>query len=359
METTTRQSRIFEFDIIRVLAMFWVVTYHFGAEYSLGPFQPVINFFCVTPNFDFGNVAVTMFLILSGALLYSKYGKQTGKLGTFYLKRFKSIYPPFWIVNLYVILSMARHWMADGNPFFAGNPLKLLLTVTGFDGYLQIFGVDTYYFCGEWFVGAIVLLYLLFPLLTWAYRKSRVGLLVFLGIGYGLQFVWPDSRMWDISAFPVTLVLKFVLGFLLMDYLPKLRRGAVCWSSLLVFLVLCLADVPLPGLCKNDLLGTVAGISVFLLVLNLGNRIRETSLVGKSVQKLAPVTYCVFLIQHIAIVWLQMAFVKVLGRPVETFGPWLSLGILAVTFAMTLMAAYGLKFVSDRAVKFVDRKFLS
>ena len=354
------EKRIREFDVVRVLAMFWVVTYHFGCEYAVGPYAPIMNFFCVTPNFDFGNVAVTMFLVLSGALLYGRYGKAPiENLGAFYVKRFKTIYPPFWILNLYILVSMLRHWMSEGNLFFAGNPLKLLLTVVGFDGYFQLFGFDSYYFCGEWFVGAILLLYLLFPLLTWMYRKCRFALLIVLGLGYILQFVWPNSWNWEISAFPATLVLKFTLGFLLMDLLPKLRRGAVCWSSLLVFLVLCLADVPLPGLCKNDLLGTVAGISVFLLVLNFGNRIQETSLVWRSVQKLAPVTYCVFLIQHIAIVWLQMAFVKVLGRPMETFDPWLCLGILAVTFAITLMAAYGLKFVSDRAVKFVDRKFLS
>jgi len=357
MEKFAKPSRIFEFDIIRVLAMFWVVTYHFGYEYSLGSLVPVVNFFCVTPNFDFGNVAVTMFLVLSGALLYSKYGNETGSLRTFYVKRVKSIYPPFWILNLYIVFTMARHWVSDGRPFFAGNPLKLLFTVIGFDGYLQLFGFETYYFCGEWFVGAIVMLYLAFPLLAWFYRKNRVALLSVLALGYGLQFVLAYSGEWDINPFPVTLMLKFVLGFLLMDLLPRLRGKSVGWISLALFLGLCLFDFPY-DLPKKDLLGSVAGIAVFLAVLNFGGRLKDGAL-GKAVQKLSPVTYCVFLIQHIAIAWLQMGFVKVLGRPVETFSSALSLGILAINLAVIIVGAYLLNFVSGKAVKIVERKFLS
>lgn len=359
MEPVAKSSRVLAFDIIRVLAMFWVVTYHFGCEYSYGPFSPVVNFFCVTPNFDFGNVAVTMFLMLSGALLYRKYGNgNVGSLPAFYFKRAKAIYPAFWILNLYVLLTMVRHWISDGNPFFAGNPLKLLLTFSGVDGYLKLFDYESYYFCGEWFVAAIILLYLLFPFLAWAYRKNRIVLLAVLVLCYGLQFVWPNSRSWEISAFPPTLVLKFVLGFLLMDLLPRLHNRVVGLASLVVFLALSLLNTP-GGIYKNDLAGTVAGIAAFLFVLNIGSRIKETSLAGSVVLKLAPLTYCVFLIQHIAIVWLQMAFVKVLGRPAVEFSSPLCLAVLAVTMVAVLVAAYALKLISDKAVKFAESKFLS
>jgi len=341
--------------------MFWVVTYHFGCEYSFGPNSPIVNFFCITPNFDFGNVAVTMFLMLSGALLYRKYGNgNIGPLSAFYIKRAKAIYPAFWIVNLYVILTIIRHWISDGNPFFAGNPLKLLLTLTGFDGYAQLFGFETYYFCGEWFVGAIVFLYLLFPLLAWLYRKNRTALLLVLVILYGIQFCLYagyfgllGNEKLLISALPFTLLLKFVLGFLLMDLLPQLRRSAVKWISLAVFLVLCLVNVP-EGFYKNDLLGTVAGISVFLAVLNFGNSVRESSLVGKLVSMLAPVTYCVFLIQHVAIVWSQIVFVKILGRSMESFSQVLCLGLLVLTFGIILTIAYLLNGVSGKSVKIVS-----
>ncbi len=362
MTESAKKTRILEFDIIRVLAMFWVVTYHFGCEYGL-PFSvgtaPILNVFCLTPNFDFGNVAVTMFLVLSGALLYGKYGENTGNIFEFYKKRFKTIYPPFWILNLYVVAAMLRHWLSDGNPFFAGNPLKLLLTVTGFDGYVRLFGFENYYFCGEWFVGAIVLLYLLFPVLTWIYRKKRTVLLALLLILYGLQFMLPNGEELTISALPVTLVLKFVLGFLLMDLLPRLRNRGVAWVALIVFTGLCfLQDFPLPIL-RNDLLGSFAGMAVFLMVLNFCSGVRIDSPMGKIVQKLAPYTYCVFLLQHICISWLQIGFVKVLGKNAAEFSPVICMGLLATTLFVTIVAAYALKLISDKAVKFAESKFLS
>lgn len=156
-------------------------------------------------------------------------------------------------------------------------------------------------------MGTIVLLYLLFPMLTWAYRKNRIALFVVLCLGYGLQYVWPDSWNWEISALPVTLMLKSVLGFLLMDFLPRQRCPAV----------------------------------------------------KKAVAKLAPMAYCVFLLQHICINWMRIVFVKVVGVPYTEFSPMLCLGLLAVTFAILLVASYLLKIVSDRAVKFAESKFLS
>lgn len=362
MEKSLKASRILELDFVRVLAMFWVVTYHFGIDYSRTSetvSRPLVNFFYDTPNFDFGNVAVTMFLLLSGALLYGKYGRTPAEnLGSFYKKRALSIYPPFWIANLFVVVALARHWLSDGTPFFAGNPLKLLLTVVGFDGYTRLYGLENYYFCGEWFVGAIVLLYLLFPVLSWAYRKGKVALYGVLGIAYVLQMVFLDDGRWIISALPFTLLLKFALGFLLMDALSKLRSLPVGLGALAVFLGLCLIDIPV-STCKNDFFGTVAGISVFLWVLNFGGLLTKVPLLGKTVLKLAPLTYCVFLIQHVTILWLQILFVKVLGRPALEFSPALCMGLFVVTFMVALVVACGLKFVSDKTVKLVKRKFLS
>ena len=58
---------------MRVLAMFFVITYHFGCEYALARL-PFVNLFCTTSNYDFGNIAVTIFIALSGGLLYKRYG---------------------------------------------------------------------------------------------------------------------------------------------------------------------------------------------------------------------------------------------------------------------------------------------
>ena len=67
------QKRIQELDVLRVLAMLFVVTYHFALQY-VAEGIPFFNLFCTTVNYDFGNIAVTLFIALSGGLLYKKYG---------------------------------------------------------------------------------------------------------------------------------------------------------------------------------------------------------------------------------------------------------------------------------------------
>lgn len=352
MEQNVKTSRIPELDLVRVIAMLLVVTYHFGCEYG-GPQSPTLNFFCNTVNFDFGNVAVTLFLALSGALLYRKYRDcDVGSLGKFYAARIRAIYPPFWIMNLYILVSMARHFMSEGSPFFAGNPLKLLLTVVGFDGYVQMFGVETYYFCGEWFLGGIIFLYLLFPLLVWLYKKSAVALVVILSLGYGLQFLLDSNWDYVFSILPLTLLWKFVLGFVVMDVLPKIKNAAVGLFSLALFLVLCFVDIP--GRLNLDFLGSVSAFLLFPAVLWMGGFLMKLSPLKKLICFLAPISYCVFLIQHIAIVWLQMLFAR-LGI---AFDGLTCAGLLVVTLLATFIAAWCLKFAADKVTPFLPFSIL-
>ena len=140
--------------------MVFVITYHFGCKYAEEGLS-FFNFFYLTPNYDFGNIAVTIYLVLSGGLLYNRYGLISNAnktsdgdilrggskpsrttLKEFYLKRAKVIYPPFWITCLYIPLSIVRHLLTDGNAFSTAHPLTLFLSVVGFDGYAKLFGIN-------------------------------------------------------------------------------------------------------------------------------------------------------------------------------------------------------------------------
>lgn len=352
MEEYAKTSRIPELDLVRVIAMLLVVTYHFGMEYRANGFD-VANFLCVTVNYDFGNVAVTLFLLLSGALLFRKYGDSSvGSLKKFYAVRARAIYPPFWIMNLYVVFSLVRHQVSDGSPFFAGNPLKLLLTVTGFDGYVRMFGFENYYFCGDWFIGGIVLLYLLFPLLVWTYKKCRMLLLAVLAVGYGLQYLLVtlvhsslDFRT-VFSILPFTLMLKFVLGFFVMEYLHLLRKKCVAVLSLILVLVLSLVN--LPGILNLDFFGTLCGVCLFPVILSAGSVLLKKKFFQKGFSRLAPMAYCVFLIQHVAINWSLLGLGKMFARMGWNVNAWNGFALLAMTLAIIFIAAWCLKLASDK-----------
>ena len=343
------EKRIQELDVLRVLAMFFVITYHFGCEYALARL-PFVNLFCVTSNYDFGNIAVTIFVALSGGLLYKRYGDIGRDLKTFYVKRAKAIYPPFWILSLYIPLSMIRHFLADGNPFFMGSPFKLLLTIIGFDGYARLFGVDTYAFCGDWFVGAIVMLYLLYPLLAKCYRKAPIVTLVTLAILYVSQFLFPIKYDELFSALPITLIFKFCMGFALIENLDRLRNRRVAIAAGAIFLAITI--VTIPGSRHMDYAGTIAAFALFAVVFYIAPRLLRHNAVKVPVQKLAALSYCVFLVQHVGIVWTQTAFIKIFAKMHWDFSAWNVMGLLVLTFVAILLVSWVLKRISDTIVKF-------
>lgn len=349
-------KRIFEFDVLRVIAMLFIITYHFGVEYNNVNLN-VFNFLCLTPNFDFGNIGVTIFFVLSGALLYDKYGlSQSFSIKPFYLKRFKSIYPPFWILNIYIILSMIRHGIADGNPFFAGNPLKLLLTFFGLDGYLTALGFENYYFCGEWFIAPIVFLYLIFPLLICLYKKNSVLFMTLLSLLYFSQFFipLPASIKSSISLLPFTFILKFCIGFWIMDHMDFLKNRVLTFASLILFFVLCF--IKMPNYFAVDFYGSIASIALFITLYSISSLLLHSHSFKESILRLSPICYCIFLLQHICIVWSQKAFI-ILGDKFDiVFGKWQSLLLLMITIFLTFISAWVLNKISSFVVLKVQKR---
>lgn len=349
------EKRIQELDVLRVLAMLFVITYHFGCEYAAAGL-PFFNLFYLTPNYDFGNIAVTIFISMSGGLLYKKYGTidnsntpANSPLKTFYLKRAKAIYPSFWILNLYILFSIVRHLITDGNTFFMGHPLTLLLTVIGFDGYVKMFGVSTYAFCGDWFVGAIILLYLLYPLLAKCYHKFSTATLIVLAVLYALQYLLPAECTRVFSILPATLALKFCIGFFLIENLERLRNWHVALVAGIIFLAITFINIP--GRINTDCLGTIAAFTLFAVAFYVAPYLLQIKAVSIPVQKLAVLSYCVFLVQHVAICWTQPAFIKIFEKLHWEFSAWNVTGLLVITLMAILFAAWILKKVSDKIVQ--------
>jgi len=344
------EKRIRELDVLRVVAMLFVITYHFGALYGERGIVH-FNFLCFTPNYDFGNIAVTIFFILSGGLLYKKYGVLSGEsLKGFYLKRAKSIYPPFWILSLYIPFSLIRHWIADGNAFVHGHPAKLLLTLVGMDGYVQSFGYETYFFGGEWFVGAILISYLAYPMLARIYKVMPVVCLAMLLLGYGSQFfILKGNQLEWLNTMPVTFLLKFYLGFFLFDHMELFRKKGAALVGL--FLLLPLTFVNIPGIMNVDCFGTIAALCWFVVLFYSAHGVLQFGALDRGVQKLAALSYCVFLVQHVVISWTQMGYVRVFDKMQWDFSSWNVLALLLVTFLLILAVARVLKFVSDKFVR--------
>ena len=133
--------------------------------HSKGNFKILYN----TANSSFGFMFVTSFFCISGVVLYYNYPK-IKSVKRFYFKRWKSIYPSYYICFLYFFLRTAFNLK---KLFFKGHWSKIFLTLIGMDGYLS-YRIRTYYLIGEWFLGAIIIIYILYPLILCIVARNNL-----------------------------------------------------------------------------------------------------------------------------------------------------------------------------------------
>ena len=69
---------------------------------------------------------------------------------------------------------------------FRGHWIKFIYTIIGLDGYLY-YRIKTYFILGEWFLGAIIIIYILYPLLLMLIYKKILLFYLILIFGYYLM----------------------------------------------------------------------------------------------------------------------------------------------------------------------------
>ncbi|TVM16417.1 hypothetical protein DPQ33_12420 [Oceanidesulfovibrio indonesiensis] len=232
------RKRIFYLDVVRSVAITLVIVIHYNLNMaihglsSLGDesFLGVLN--------GQGVVVQSLFVALSGAALMLVYGKRDGSIhwGDYAKKRFLSIYPLFWVtyLALYIIRTVQKgHLMFSDLPAY-----RYIFTATAFDGWLQPI-VKTPYMIGEWFLGFIIILYCLFPLLLGLYRRSPALMMGVAFLVACIPVLYEPARLgMSLYTSPMARLFEFAFGMLfIMHYEDGVsRRQGVAAALLLVAL---------------------------------------------------------------------------------------------------------------------------
>lgn len=292
MMKAMKNERILSFDFIRAVSALLIVFYHMLRLFES---VPAWNHFPVPSGYvngDWGHGAVVpVFFMLSGAALVLTYPSLSRKdLKSFYFKRWKSLFPAFYLVWFIYYMKTA---LINGNPLFMGYPQWFLPTVFGMDGY-TLYLHENYYMVGEWFLGAIILLYLLYPILLFFYRKlfwisSAVIVALFL---LTIRF---NPFMIALSDNLIVCLLPFWCGMAYMKIRPKLKPSLIkSLPALALFLVLLL--VPLNT--NQTLVMTLAGILFFLFLDGFGTTVMRFRPVRFFFQGIGSLSYEIFLVHH-------------------------------------------------------------
>lgn len=270
-------------DLVRVLCAVGIILYHISCYTA----ESTPKLFYTYANGYFGEVIVGIFLLVSGGVLYYNYPK-VESLRVFWYKRWKSLFPMFYVTWLYYYINSV---IAEGSFFYRGKRV-LLLSLLGLDGYFS-YRIDTYYKVGEWFLGAIVLLYALYPLFLKLIRRFDWKILLILVP----LWLWQVNTDWFLIPDAWNLIycsLLFVSGMLIFKH--RLYRSKVLrLCSLAVSAVLLL--VPLPALTAY--LPAALTISAFFVLYALGELLMKWRPAGRVFSFLSGLTFPMFLVQNL------------------------------------------------------------
>lgn len=325
------KQRDLSIDFIRSLCAVGIIIFHFYCSTD----ENLTKLFYEFANGSFGNTIVNIFFIISGAMLYYNNPK-IDSIKRFYYKRFKSIFPMFYLSFTVFYLIWA---IRSRNFLYGGNPVKLLLTLFGVDGYFLYLGPN-YYQVGEWFLGAIVILYAIYPLLLWIFNKSTFLATAIVIILYGIVFI-PNLFKINIACNLFSCLISFEVGMLLMKYNQIWKKNIIIFMTSL-FLSLVILFVKIYFIHENIFNHLLALCSFFFLSY-LGDYIMQKKTCNTVFLFISRTSFAVFLLQHIVILF-------VLGRYMPG-NDWIAILCLLGIIAITIALAKVLALINDRLLK--------
>lgn len=287
-----KKEKLYNVEFMRAVCAMGIVVFHLSCHVD-GYFKLFFN----SANAYWGDVVVVVFFMLSGGMLYLNNSSITS-LKKFYYKRFKSVFPVFYLtyIIVFVIQAVQSGTIVREN----AAPFSFLLTVIGMDGYL-LYSVPNYYILGEWFLGALVILYALYPLLLWGLKKHPVitsSVIVLLYAWVIVHNVFEIRIMRNLFSN----LLVFYFGMVVFRYKKLLSSIPVFLVSACVLLFFAFIDLSVfDNLPVRDVITRLMGVSLFFCLYRIGEFVTQPKPLKLFFEKFGSISYPIFLVQHVII----------------------------------------------------------
>lgn len=284
-----KKEHIIACDFIRAVCALGIVLYHYSIHIEDAGLRVVFQLWQI----EWSDVIVTIFFMLSGAVLYYNY-PVLASLKSFYYKRWKSVFPFFYMIFIPKFLINVIRYKSF---FYLGSPFGLLLSLLGVDGYFS-YRFESYYMMGEWFLGAIILLYVLYPAVLWLFQKSSLLTTALTVAGYGFV-LYTDIFIIDPLRNLLSCLMCFELGMFFMKYRKLLSGKAACGISMVFVIIVCASEkiYPFYPVTRYHL----TGIFLFVAFFTLGDYIMKIPYVSPVLSEISSISFPVFLVHHLVI----------------------------------------------------------
>lgn len=207
-------------DVVRLAALLPVLCYHYCIEAARFGFA-VPTAFIGRGMADWVELGLAWFFLLSGAALCLQWQGRFA-LRPYLVGRAAATYPAFWLgFGALFLYGEVLHGNNAEIPRW-----RVVFSLFGVDGYLSPVTV-TFYKIGEWFLGVILILYLVFPLLLWCMESAarrRVLAVCMAALALLWPLVCPALRRLAGWCYGVYLVHHVLLTLV---YLPLVQRLAL------------------------------------------------------------------------------------------------------------------------------------
>ena len=265
-----------QYQLVRFILTWTIVIHHIlttANAYDIPkPYFLTILFSRISGSF--GQMAVAMFFMLSGALLWRNHSSRE-KLSWYYCNRIGKLLIPIWVCSVPLIL---LNYVSDPT-VVCSDYMKntIIYNLFGLDLYFWIFkDVYPYHVCGEWFTSIILTLYLIFPLLKILFSKkaSRYFFTIIITIVFILNLKYKIMTMGN-GWYSFSLgVFYFWIGMMFEEHKDRIDCN-VCAA----FAFICFAVVYL--VFYSTILGSafipnvIASICSFIVLYRLGTILRS------------------------------------------------------------------------------------
>lgn len=335
-------KRIKYFDLLRVISFILIVYYHMIAQLpvngicSYGDIWP----FVANENMQIGTFAVAVFFMLSGAsLMYTT--KDKFRVGSFYVKRFLRLLIPFYVVTfLYYIVNVIRVRDFAG-VYVGGIPVwRWIFTILGMDEWVAMHGFVTFSRgIGEWFLGVLVILSVLFPLLRFLMLKNQKIFMLIATFLYLVIIYNYDSEVLIYMSLPVK-AYDFILGMWFGLNWQCVGRG---WKYLALVVIAIYLFCPSSIQMNEALKILILGFAILVAFSLLEDMLQDKKL--HVVNWLSEYSYEIFLVHHLVI------YAMTPHQPMEMLGLkdiiWLFTKEVIVIVAIAMVV----KTISDRIIR--------
>jgi peptidoglycan/LPS O-acetylase OafA/YrhL len=292
-----KKEKLFYLDFIRVISMLMIVTYHFYAHFSE---NNITGFKTLFSSGKWGLIGVTLFFMVSGASLMYNY-EETIDIKQYMKKRFLGIYPMFWIA--YTVLFIYLFYINKSNIW--GLPAyKLILSLFAMDGYLQAY-MPTFYLIGEWFLGCIVIIYILFPLLRMLVKKYPKVILPVATILNLIVLIFYTNGKMPINQNLIVAVYSFILGM----YIIKIKEFKIWQVAIaLVVAIICYRIFAFDiNMNMKVLVANLIGYNLFIVLSYIGQKLKNIT-IRRIFENVSKYTYAIFLVHHYLIMNIESTF---------------------------------------------------